>query len=76
MPNNLFNSMQQNNIMGEYNRFKQNPMKFLMDRQINIPQEYMNNPEQAVQYLLNSGKMSQGTFDQIKQKARMFGFNI
>lgn len=76
MPNNLFNSMQQNNIMGEYSRFKQNPMQFLADRQINIPQEYMNNPEQAVQYLLNSGKMSQSTFDQIKQKARMFGFNI
>lgn len=76
MPNNLFNSTQQNNIEGEYNRFKQNPMKFLADRQINIPQEYMNNPEQAVQYLLNSGKMSQSTFDQIKQKARMFGFNI
>lgn len=76
MPNNLFNSTQQNNIEGEYSRFKQNPMKFLADRQINIPQEYMNNPEQAVQYLLNSSKMSQGTFDQIKQKARMFGFNI
>jgi len=76
MPNDLFNSMQQNNIMGEYGRFRQNPTKFLMDRQINIPQEYMNNPEQAVQYLLNSGKMSQGIFDQIKQKARMFGFNI
>lgn len=48
MPNNLFNSMQQNDIRVEYSRFKQNPMQFLMDRQINIPQEYMNNPEQAV----------------------------
>ena len=76
MPNNLFHTTQQNNIMGEYSKFQQNPMQFLADRQINIPQEYMNNPEQAVQYLMNNGKMSQGTLDKIKQTARMFGFNI
>ena len=49
MPNSLFNSSQSNNIMGEYNRFQQNPMQYLMDKKINIPQEYMNNPQQAVQ---------------------------
>lgn len=76
MPNNLFNSMQSNNIMGEYNRFQQNPMQYLMDKKINIPQEYMNNPQQAVQYLLNNGQMSQETLNQLMQKAKMLGFKF
>lgn len=76
MPNNLFNSTQNNNIMSEFNRFQNNPMQWLMNRNVNIPQEYANNPEQAVQYLLNNGKMSQGTLNQIIQQAKMFGFKI
>lgn len=76
MPNSLFNSAQNNNIMGEFNRFQQNPMQYLIDRKVNIPQEYMNNPQQAVQYLLNNGQMSQDTLNQLIQKAKMFGFKI
>lgn len=76
MPNNLFNSTQGNNIMSEFNRFQQNPMQYLTEKNINIPQQYMNNPQQAYQYLLNSGRLSQDSLNQIKQKARMFGFNI
>lgn len=76
MPNSLFNSSQSNNIMGEYNRFQQNPMQYLMDKKINIPQEYMNNPQQAVQYLLNNGQMSQETLNQLMQKAKMLGFKF
>ena len=76
MPNNLFNSMQSNDIMGEFGRFKSNPMQYLIEKNINIPQEYMNNPESAVQYLLNSGQMSQSSLNDIKQKASMFGFRI
>lgn len=76
MPNSLFNSSQNNNIMGEFNRFQQNPMQYLIDRKVNIPQEYMNNPQQAVQYLLNNGQMSQDTLNQLIQKAKMFGFKI
>lgn len=76
MPNNLFNSTQGNNIMSEFNRFQQNPMQYLTEKNINIPQQYMSNPQQAYQYLLNSGRLSQDSLNQIKQKARMFGFNI
>ena len=76
MPNNLFNTTQNNNIMSEFNRFQQNPAQYLMDRKVNIPQEYMNNPQEAVQYLLNSGKMSQDTLNQLMQKAKMLGFKI
>ena len=76
MPNNLFNTTQNNNIFNEFNKFQQNPMQYLIDRKVNIPQEYMNNPQQAVQYLMNNGQMSQDTLNQIVQKARMFGFKL
>ena len=76
MPNNLFNATQGNNIMSEFNRFQQNPAQYLIEHQVDIPQEYMNNPQQAVQHLLNTGKMSQSTLNQIMQKARMFGFKF
>ena len=76
MPNNLFNATQNNNVFNEFNKFQQNPMQYLLDKKVNIPQEYMNNPQQAVQYLMNNGQMSQDSLNQIVQKARMFGFKL
>lgn len=76
MPNNLYNSTQNNNIFNEFNRFQQNPMQFLTERNVNIPQEYMNNPQSAIQYLMNSGQINQQGINQIIQKARMFGFKF
>lgn len=76
MPNNLFNSTQGNNIMSEFQAFQQNPAQYLIDHNINIPKEYMDNPQGAVQYLMNSGKLTQNQLNQIMQKARMFGFKF
>lgn len=76
MPNNLFNQTQNNNIMSEFSKFQRNPMQYLVDRKINIPQEYMNNPQGAVQYLLNSGQMSQESLNQLMQKANSLGLKM
>ena len=76
MPNNLYNSTQNNNIFNEFNKFQQNPMQFLSDRNVNIPKEYMNNPQSAIQYLMNSGQINQRGINQMIQKARMLGFKI
>lgn len=76
MPNNLFNSTQNNNIINEFNRFQKNPMQFLIDRKINIPKECMNDPREAVQYLLNSGQMSQESFNQLVHKANSLGLKM
>ena len=76
MPNNLYNSTQNNNLQSEFNRFQQNPFQFLTERNINIPQEYLSNPQSAIQYLMNSGQINQQGINQIIQKARMFGFKI
>lgn len=46
----------------------QNPAQFLMSR--GMPQDVLQNPQQAVQNLLNSGQMSQQQFNQFQQTAR------
>ena len=47
-------------------QFKQNPMGMLMQK-YNIPQN-MNNPQQIIQHLLNSGQVTQ---DQVNQAMQM-----
>lgn len=66
----------ENHMMSQFNTFKQNPLQFLLQRKINIPNEYANNPQGAVQYLMNAGQMSQETFEGLRSKASQMGFNI
>ena len=66
----------ENPMMSQFNTFKQNPWQFLLQRKINIPNEYANNPQGAVQYLMNAGQMSQETFEGLRNKASQMGFNI
>ena len=56
--------------------FRQNPLQFLLQRRINIPNEYANNPQGAVQYLMNTGQMSQEDFEGLRNRASQMGFNI
>lgn len=56
--------------------FMQNPGQFLLQRKINLPQEYANNPQGAVQYLMSTGQMSQTTFEALRGKAAQMGINV
>ncbi len=51
----MLNPMQ---LMSAYQQFIQNPMGMLSQK-YNIPQN-MNNPQDIIQHLLNSGQISQG----------------
>lgn len=53
-------------ILQMYSQFKQNPMA-LLGRRFNIPQG-IQSPQDVVQYLLNSGQVSQ---DQVNQAMSM-----
>jgi len=53
-------------ILQMYSQFRQNPMA-LLGRRFNIPQG-IQSPQDVVQYLLNSGQVSQ---DQVNQAMRM-----
>lgn len=59
-----------------FGMFMQNPLLFLLQRKINIPQEYANDPQGATQYLMSTGKMSQETFENLRIEAARMGFNL
>jgi len=52
-----------------YSQLMQNPNQFL--QQLNIPSEYANDPQGAIQYLMNNGKITQDQYNiannQLKQ---------
>lgn len=73
MANPLFQEQMSNNMMGQFGMFMKNPMQFLMQRKINIPQQYANDPHGAVQYLLNNGQLSQDNLNQIMSFAQNMG---
>ena len=57
-------------IMAMFNQFKQNPMAMLAQK-FNIPQN-LNNPQEVINHLLNSGQISQGQIDQATQMKKQF----
>lgn len=54
-----------NNMMNLYQQFRSNPMRILQSR-FNIPQN-MNNPNEIVQHLLNTGQVTQQQVNQVMQ---------
>ena len=52
-----------------YSQLMQNPTQFL--QKMNIPVEYANNPNAAIQHLMNTGRISQADYNnannQLKQ---------
>lgn len=54
-----------NNFLSMLNQFKQNPVAMLSQR-YNIPQD-MNNPDEILQHLLNSGQVTQEQVNRVMQ---------
>jgi hypothetical protein len=54
-----------NNIFGMINQIKQNPMSIL-GRRFNLPQN-LNDPQQIIQHLMNTGQVSQAQYNQAQQ---------
>lgn len=61
------------NMMEQYGNFQQNPMQFMAQRGLNIPQEYAADPDGAIQYLMNSGKLTQQQYNFAAQFANAIG---
>lgn len=74
--NSLYQSLQQNSLQSQYNVFMQNPMQFLMNHKVNVPQQFQNDSHGAVQYFLNNGQMSQQQFNRYAQIAQSMGFKL
>lgn len=52
--------------MGQFRNFMQNPMQYMAQRGMNIPQG-VSNPDQIVQHLLNTGQITQQQYNQAAQ---------
>ena len=57
-------------IMNMLNQFRQNPMAMLAQK-FNLPAN-MNNPQDIINHLLNSGQINQNQVNQAEQLKRQF----
>lgn len=76
MPNPLFNALggnsQMGNMMQMLGQLKSNPVALLQRAGFNIPMN-LNNPQQIIQHLTQTGQINQNQLNQAQQMAQMFG---
>ena len=58
-------------IISEYNKFINNPTQWLTARNMNNPQEMLQNPQGEVQNMINSGVMNNQQLNWIMSMAQM-----
>ena len=51
---------------------KQNPIQFLMQRKLNVPQSMANDPQSIIQHLLSSGQITQEQINKAYEAAQRF----
>lgn len=56
-----------------YSQLIQNPTQIL--QKLNIPQEYVNNPQGAIQYLMNNGKITQAQYNDANNQLKQLQSN-
>lgn len=68
MANNLFHALNGNqpSLQEQLQQLQANPVQFLMQRRLNIPQELQHDPRGMIQHLLNTGQMRQSDFDRLQ----------
>lgn len=70
--NPLMGGMGGMNIIQMLTQLKNNPLQLLQKAGFNVPNN-INNPQEMIQHLLNSGQVSQAQLNQAQQQAQMFG---
>jgi hypothetical protein len=57
------------NLLTQFRGFMQNPTQFLMQQNLGLTQEMLQNPSNAIQYLMNTGKITQEQYNQAVRQA-------
>ena len=60
-----------NNMTQLLQMIQQNPVQILRSRGLNIPQDF-NNPNAIIQYLMNTGQVSQQQYQNARMMAERF----
>lgn len=61
-----------NNMMQMLQALQNNPMQFLMQRRMNVPQNIANDPNAIMQHLLSTGQITQQQYNNANNMARQF----
>lgn len=65
--------MMNNNMISMLQQLKANPMQFLMQRRLNLPQGFaMNDPQAILNHLVQTGQVSQQQINNAYQMAQRF----
>lgn len=62
------------NVFQMLGQFRQNPMQFLLQSRLNVPQSMLNDPNAIMQHLLSTGQRSQQQMNAAYQMAANMGF--
>ena len=60
------------NLMNMYQQFRANPAQFLLQNNINVPQNISKDPSAIMNYLLQTGRLSQAQVNGAYQAAQQF----
>ena len=69
----MMNNLQ--SLMQMLPHIKANPMQFLLQRKLNIPQGMTNDPNAILNHLLQTGQISQNQVNGAYQMAQQMGFH-
>ena len=59
---------QQEDFSSMLSRLKANPMQFIMQYGMKVPPDILSNPTAMIQYLMNSGQVTQGSYNNAMQQ--------
>ena len=66
--------MMPNQMMGMLSQLKANPLQFLMQRRMNLPQNIdVNNPQAILNHLVQTGQVSQNQINSAYQMMQKMG---
>ncbi len=63
-------------FQSQFQLFRQNPIQFMAQRNLNIPAEYQNDPHSAVNYLIQNGQMNGGALQRVIGTLQRMGFKF
>ena len=57
-------------FMNQFQGFIHNPAQYIMQHRINIPQQYQNNPDEMIKYMMNNGMISQQQYNMANEMSK------
>lgn len=62
-------------MVGRFQQFMSNPMQFMINNRLNLPQNFSGDANQAIQYLMNSGQLTQEQYNWAQGMSRRIQSN-